>query len=61
MKRFTTLMLGTALAAAVTFAAQTPAAGTSTNSSTPAPAASVYLEEEPPTAEIPIIRHAAGA
>jgi hypothetical protein len=28
---------------------------------TPAPAASVYLEEEPPTAEIPIIRHAAGA
>jgi hypothetical protein len=29
--------------------------------SAPAPAASVYLEEDPPTAEIPIIRHAAGA
>jgi hypothetical protein len=27
----------------------------------PAPAASVHLEEDPPTAEIPIIRHAAGA
>ena len=44
MKRFTTLMLGTALAAALSFGAQTPAPADG-QSSTPAPAAKKHAKK----------------